>query len=125
MWQRALIVAAGPLANFILAFFVYWVLFVAGVSGVAPILGEPAPGSAAERAGLKAGIEILSVDDKATGTWSEVNLALFDRLGDSGAIKMIVRPEAGLGNVQTLSLPIARFLAGEDEPRPATALGWG
>ena len=125
LWQRALIVAAGPLANFILAFFVYWILFVAGVSGVAPILGEPAPGSAAERAGLKAGIEILSVDDKATGTWSEVNLALFDRLGDSGAIKMIVRTEAGLDNVQTLSLPIARFLAGEDEPRPATALGLG
>ena len=125
LWQRTLIVAAGPLANFILAFFVYWILFVAGVSGVAPILGEPAPGSAAERAGLKAGIEILSVDDKATGTWSEVNLALFDRLGDSGAIKMIVRTEAGLDNVQTLSLPIARFLAGEDEPRPATALGLG
>ena len=125
LWQRTLIVAAGPLANFILAFFVYWSLFVAGVSGVAPILGEPAPGSAAERAGLKAGIEILRVDDKATGTWSEVNLALFDRLGDSGAIKMIVRTEAGLDNVQTLSLPIARFLAGEDEPRPATALGLG
>jgi regulator of sigma E protease len=125
LWQRTLIVAAGPLANFILAFFVYWILFVAGVSGVAPILGEPAPGSAAERAGLKAGIEILRVDDKATGTWSEVNLALFDRLGDSGAIKMIVRTEAGLDNVQTLSLPIARFLAGEDEPRPATALGLG
>jgi len=66
LWQRTLIVAAGPLANFILAFFVYWILFVAGVSGVAPILGEPLPGSAAERAGLKAGIEILSVDDKAT-----------------------------------------------------------
>ena len=125
LWQRTLIVAAGPLANFILAFFVYWILFVAGVSGVAPILGEPAPGSAAERAGLKAGIEILRVDDKATGTWSEVNLALFDRLGDSGAIKMIVRTEAGLDNVQTLSLPSARFLAGEDEPRPATALGLG
>ena len=125
LWQRTSIVAAGPLANFILAFFVYWILFVAGVSGVAPILGEPAPGSAAERAGLKAGIEILRVDDKATGTWSEVNLALFDRLGDSGAIKMIVRTEAGLDNVQTLSLPIARFLAGEDEPRPATALGLG
>jgi len=38
LWQRTLIVAAGPLANFILAFFVYWILFVAGVGGVAPIL---------------------------------------------------------------------------------------
>ena len=123
LWQRTLIVAAGPLANFILAFFVYWVLFVSGVSGIAPILGEPLPGSAAERAGLKAGFEILSVDDKATVTWSEVNLGLFDRLGDTGAIKVIVRPEPGLSNVQTLSLPIARFLAGEDEPRPAAALG--
>lgn len=125
LWQRTLIVAAGPLANFILAFFLYWVLFVAGVSGVAPILGEPLPGSAAERAGLIAGVEILSVDAKATETWSDVNLALFDRLGDTGAIGMTVRPEAGLSNVQVLSLPIARFLAGEDEPRPAAALGLG
>ena len=126
LWQRALIVAAGPLANFILAFFVYWALFVAGVGGIAPILGEPPPGSVAERAGLKAGVEILSVDgNRKTATWSEVNLALFDRLGDTGAIKMTVRPEADLGKVETLSLPIALFLAGEDEPRPATALGLG
>ena len=125
LWQRALIVAAGPLANFILAFFVYWALFVAGVGGIAPILGEPLPGSVAERAGFKAGVEILSVDDRKTATWSEVNLALFDRLGDTGAIKMTVRPEADLGKVETLSLPIALFLAGEDEPRPATALGLG
>jgi regulator of sigma E protease len=125
LWQRTLIVAAGPLANFILAFFVYWVLFVSGVSGIAPILGESLPGTAAERAGLDAGGEILSVDGKATVTWADVNLALFDRLGDSGAIEITVRPQTGLGSVQTLSLPIARFLAGEDEPRPAAALGLG
>lgn len=125
LWQRTLIVAAGPLANFILAFFVYWILFAVGVAGIAPILGEPLPGSVAEQVGLKAGSEIVSVDDKATVTWSEVNLALFDRLGDTGVIEMVVRPEPGLSNQQAVSLPIARFLAGEDEPRPAAALGLG
>ena len=123
LWQRTLIVGAGPMANFILAFFVYWLLFIAGVSGVAPILGEPLPGSPAERVALKAGSEIVNVDGKPTVTWSEVNLALFDRLGDTGTIELVVRPDPPLSGLQNASLPIARFLAGQDEPRPATALG--
>ena len=51
--QRIAIVAAGPIANFLLAIFAYWMLFMAGVSGIVPTVGEVDPDSAAGRAGFQ------------------------------------------------------------------------
>src|SRR5699024_10842372 len=41
-WQRVIVYAAGPVANFILAIFLYWVIFLGGQLGVPPVLGEVA-----------------------------------------------------------------------------------
>ena len=57
---RAAIAAAGPLANFVLAIVVYWFLFVAGNTTIAPMLGTVPEGSPADRAGLEPGLEIRS-----------------------------------------------------------------
>ncbi len=38
--QRAAIIAAGPVANFIFAIFAYWLVFIIGVPGVRPVVGE-------------------------------------------------------------------------------------
>src|SRR5690606_30366783 len=56
--KRSAIVAAGPLANFLLAIVLYWLMFMTGVSGLAPVLGGVEEASPAERAGLMAGDEI-------------------------------------------------------------------
>lgn len=53
--SRALIVAAGPLANLLLAVFLYAVVNWSGVQMAAPVLGRPAADSVAERAGLVGG----------------------------------------------------------------------
>ena len=45
--QRMAIVAAGPLANFLLAILLYWGLFMHGVPGLKPMLGEAPPGTPA------------------------------------------------------------------------------
>ena len=42
--QRAAIVAAGPIANFLLAIVVYWLMFMTGVSGLAPVIGAGVAG---------------------------------------------------------------------------------
>ncbi|MFP3443155.1 site-2 protease family protein, partial [Pantoea sp. SIMBA_133] len=52
VWQRIAIVAAGPIANFLLAIVAYWALFVAGTTTVAPVVGDVAPNSPAAEAGL-------------------------------------------------------------------------
>ena len=119
---RTAIVAAGPAANFLLAFVLYWLLFTAGVSGVAPVIDTPPAGSPAAELKLGKGSEILTVDGQQTRTWRQVNLALFDRLGESGAILIEVKPFAA-GETQSLSIPIDAFLIQEEEPNPALALG--
>src|SRR3979490_388788 len=50
VYKRFLIVVAGPLANFLLAIFLYWVIFMHGVPGIKPVIGAVAPGSPAAEA---------------------------------------------------------------------------
>ena len=56
---RMAIVAAGPAANFVLAIVAFYVLYMIGVPGLAPVIGDIAPGSVAEAAGLERGQEIF------------------------------------------------------------------
>jgi len=52
VWQRIAIVAAGPIANFLLAIVAYWALFVAGTTVVSPMVGSIVPDSQPPRPGL-------------------------------------------------------------------------
>lgn len=74
---RAAIVAAGPVANILFAIVAYWLVFVLGVSGIKPIIGEIATGTPAEKAGFQAGEEIISVGEQSTPTWGTVRSAMF------------------------------------------------
>jgi regulator of sigma E protease len=63
VWQRIAIVAAGPIANFILAIAIFTFLFnYNGKSTVLPIVDQVIEGSAAFEAGIKTGDEILEVN---------------------------------------------------------------
>lgn len=121
--QRIAIVAAGPIANFLLAIIAYWILFTAGVSGIAPILGDISEESAAGRGGFSQGQEIVSIDGKSTYTWSEVNLALFSRIGDTGSVSFRVKPQGASDATQSITIPITNWLSGSDNPSPASDLG--
>ena len=72
--QRMAIVAAGPLANLLLAFALLWAMLVIGRPDYAPVVGKAA-GIAAE-AGLRSGDRILAVGERETPTWSEAGMAL-------------------------------------------------
>jgi regulator of sigma E protease len=62
--SRAIVVAAGPVANFILAIVLFFALFAAAGRPVAlPEVGEVVAGSAAEQVGLQKGDRILGIDD--------------------------------------------------------------
>ena len=43
LWRRFAIVFAGPAFNFLFAILAYWLMFVVGVSGVKPMVGEVTP----------------------------------------------------------------------------------
>jgi len=66
LWQRFFIVSAGPVFNFVFAIFAYWMIFVIGVNGLKPIIGDVEPSSLSANSGLISGQEILSVNDVKT-----------------------------------------------------------
>jgi len=71
--QRAAIVAAGPIANFILAILLFAGMFATfGRAVTPPIVGEVVAGSAADAAGFRAGDRILSVDGREVEWFSDL-----------------------------------------------------
>jgi len=76
VWRRIAIVAAGPVANFLLAIAIYWMLFVGGVQEAKPVVGAPPPGTVAEKAGLARGETVLKVNGEAMTTWQQVRWRL-------------------------------------------------
>ncbi|MGE8305089.1 MAG: RIP metalloprotease RseP [Pseudomonas kermanshahensis] len=120
--QRIAIVAAGPIANFLLAIVFFWLLAMLGTQQIRPVIGAVEAGSLAASAGLTAGQEIVSIDGKATSGWSAVNLQLVRRLGESGTLQVGVRDE-GASAEQDLQIKLDHWLKGADEPDPIQSLG--
>lgn len=77
--KRMAIVVAGPVANFLLAIALYWMVFVLGVPGLKPILGEITPASPAAYAQLQAGETIVSIDGESIPSWQELRWRLLDQ----------------------------------------------
>jgi regulator of sigma E protease len=94
-WKRILIVLAGPAANFLLAILIYWVLFIAGLPGIRPVLGEPPPNTPAAVAGLANGETIRAVGGDAVQTWNDVRWLLLKEAVKREATELQV--ESGRG----------------------------
>ena len=119
---RFAIVAAGPLVNFMLAWLLFWLLALQGSHQVKPVIGAIVQGSLAERAGLQAGQEILSLDGEITSSWTAINLHLVGRLGETGRLTFGVRA-ADETTEQTRSVALEDWLRNEDDPDPIERLG--
>ncbi|PDT55215.1 MULTISPECIES: RIP metalloprotease RseP [Sinorhizobium] len=73
LWKRAATVAAGPIANFLLAIAIFAVLFsIYGRAVADPVVAFVAPGSAAEKAGVLPGDKLISIDGKPIATFDDV-----------------------------------------------------
>ena len=120
--RRAAIVAAGPIANFLLAILLYWLMFMNGVSDFAPVVGNIEATSPAGAAGLTYGDEIVAVDNKDTRTWQEVRKQLLDRLGESGDLQLsIMKADSSL--VDDVTIRLDGWLVGDSEPDVLGSLG--
>jgi regulator of sigma E protease len=69
VWTRIAIVAAGPIFNFLFAIVAYWLMFVVGVSGIKPVIGNIDADGLAKQAGLVSGYEIVSINTNKTPIW--------------------------------------------------------
>ena len=120
--QRIAVVAAGPIANFLLAIVAYWFLFMAGESGYAPVIGAVKPGSVADIAGLEAGQEIVAVDGKETPTWQALSFRLLDRIGDTGTVQFSVKYRDS-GMIYESEGQLQQWLGDDESPDLLTGLG--
>ena len=75
---RMAVVVAGPLFNFLFAIAAYWLMFVTGVPGIKPVVGEIAPASVAAGAGFQRGDEILSIDGRDVASWDMALVQLLE-----------------------------------------------
>lgn len=88
---RFAIVAAGPVFNFILAIFLYFIFFVNGEDGIKPMIAEPVAQTPAAIAGFEDGDEIVAVAGEPVRTWNEFRMALIEHGLDGGDIAFDVR----------------------------------
>jgi regulator of sigma E protease len=88
--QRAAVVAAGPVANFVFAIVVLAILFATvGQPFTPPDVGTVQPNSAAERGGFKPGDTILAIDGQKIERFEDVQQAV--RLNDGAAMHIVVK----------------------------------
>jgi len=104
VWTRIGIVIAGPLANFLLAFLVYWVLFIAGMPGLKPVVGDPPAGTAAAHAGLANGDVVTAVSDETVVTWNDVRWLLLKEAVKRGTVDIEVKTASGSSATRRLDM---------------------
>lgn len=108
VYKRFAIVAAGPIANFILAVVALWLMFGIGVPTVKPVIGGVESDSIAAQAGLQRGSEIIQVNDVEAYDWQQVQLGLMSAIGNDQAT-LTVRGADQQTHTKTLDLTNWQF----------------
>jgi regulator of sigma E protease len=89
LYQRAIIVSAGPIANFILALVIFACVYMFfGKDFSVPVIQDVKVDSPAYKAGLKKGDQIITINDKTISSITEVSQSI--TLSDTNLIKITV-----------------------------------
>jgi regulator of sigma E protease len=104
VWKRILIVAAGPIANFLLAIAIYWLLLLGGTTEPKPILAAPEAKTPAATAGVASGDTVLAINGKPVATWQDLRWNLIELAVDRKPVVLEVRDALGGTRVRKLDL---------------------
>ncbi len=102
IWQKFLIMFAGPAFNFILAFMLYWLMFVVGKNEIRPTLAEPT--KLMQSAGFQSKDQLKAIDGEEIRTWSDVSLHLITSGIDRQDIVVEVETASNTRISRTLAL---------------------
>jgi len=91
VWRRIAIVAAGPAFNFLFAILAYYLMFMAGVGGVKPLIGEVDNPSPAYSAGIQQRDLILSVNGIETPSWEKARFTMLQEAVDAERLVLKVQ----------------------------------
>lgn len=121
--SRIAIVAAGPAFNFLFAILAYWAIFVVGVDGIKPLIGEVSKDSLAAEAGFRPGDLITGVEGEETATWNMVFLELLGRSLGSDRVRISVLDASQEERLRELDF--SRLPAGVDRSNLMQVIGLG
>jgi regulator of sigma E protease len=117
--KRAIIVAAGPIANFLLAIGLLWILNMHGIPALRPIVAEPPSGTAAALADLRGGDVIVTLNSLSIPDWQTLaEQLLLDNQTDAR-----LEVEDAHGHLRQAVLPREALLTAAQEANPIHALG--
>lgn len=89
-WQRMLVVLAGPVFNFLLAWFIFWGLaYSQGVQEMLPVIGQVTNSSAAEEAGIVPGDRIVEIDGQTIEVWDDLVERIEANQGDPMLVTVV------------------------------------
>jgi regulator of sigma E protease len=86
--KKIAIVVAGPLFNFLFAILAFAVIYMVGVPNLTTDIGSVQPKSPAEVAGIQAGDNVLSIDGKSVGRWSDLAEIIMKSGGQELTLKL-------------------------------------
>ena len=108
VWRRMAIVAAGPVANLILAVVLYWGLFWHGVEELKPVFGTPVAASPAASAGFENGERALKVGGDFVQTWQDMRWVLLRKAVDQDSVEFeVINPRQEIA-IRWLDVSLAR-----------------
>ncbi|RKF15505.1 sigma E protease regulator RseP [Alginatibacterium sediminis] len=119
--QRSAVVAAGPIANFLLAILAFYFMFLIGVPTVKPILGPIEPTSIAGQAGLQQGQQLVEIEGQTVLDWEMVNFNLVRHLGGQSIEVKTQDPSSSV--LKTHRLSISQWALDSDQPNPIASIG--
>ncbi len=119
-YQKLLITLGGPIFNFILAVMIFFIINLFGIYKIMPIVGDILPDSIAHKEGIEKGDLISKIDGKEISSFSDAQLILSKRLGESGDLEVeILRNE----NSFEFYLPISNWLSSKEPSNLLYELG--
>ena len=119
-YQKLLITLGGPIFNFILAVVIFFTINLFGTYKVMPIVGDVLSNSIANEKGIEKGDLITKIDNVEISSFSDAQLALSKRLGESGYLEIqVLRNE----NFFEFNLPINNWLSSKEPSNLLYELG--
>ena len=144
LWQRSLIVAAGPFANFFLAMILFAVIYVSGAPQLPAVLKAPPENSVAAKLGVLEGSRVigwetlsnsapLSGEFQAISSWNALRWTLLDALTADVGFALEIEAPSGDRFVKTFLVKDLPRLSPESDPllalgilpKPVPLAEWG
>jgi len=123
VWKRIAIVAAGPIANLLLAVVLFAATYMAGIPGQRALLAEPAPGTPAAAAQLHAGDLVVALDGEPVKSWQDLRWRLTKAQGRDSVSIAVERGGRAGDPPTTRTLAIGHLTMADWEGNSLAALG--